>query len=602
MISLRVYQFRAHAAVRTCIAKGFRRVLVVMPTGTGKTMFFFSYARAGGGKVLLVAHRDELITQAWEEAVKHFGESAVAIYQRTDKPPEAQVIIASIATLTTGNRLARSDWPTFAIVGIDEAHHASPENEQYEAVIGRFAPRGTDVQLIGLTATMDRADGASLKGVFERVAYRLSIAKAIRQGYICPIIARPYAVKGLDLSKVGKGKSGDLDENAVGEAFMKGGNKAVVAAMKLHAKGRRSLVFTSSVEQAKILAADLYGAGITADWIAGSSKNREALLRAHKARQIEALVNCSVLTEGYNDPGIDCIAMARLTNSHLLFAQIAGRGLRMADGKKDCVLLYPEGGFTAAGLASVGALEEEALDVIPVEVDDVAEEERDEGTNNAKERTKRFLEAISTPSSARYEAPWVQARCDLWVSSAGTAGAVVVREVECDRYRVEILDRVKKRPEALGAEPVDLEEAQTRAEAWRASVPSSGHEQRGPAWRHAPADFSLKAALVRRGIEPPAGVIEEDWNITSGAAVDELLRASTLDAYERIPVARPVAAREILGGLQRRGVRLVVERGELLMSAPPGRWAREDSERVQKYKSAIIDVLRRPGAAQMATW
>ncbi len=357
---LRVYQVGAVEAVREQYRAGCRSTLIELPTGCGKTLVFAEIARLvveRGRRVLVLAHRTELLDQALSK-LEAAGVRA-AIEQGAKRAGDAPVVVASVQTLR-GARLA--SWPVdaFALIVIDEAHHATAAS--YRAVLEHFRA----ARVLGVTATPDRADGQALGQVFESVAYRYGMRQAIRDGWLSPIRARRVLVDGVDLGSV-HARAGDLDRAEL--AVVMADEKALhgVAAPLLELAGdRRTIVFAVDVAHARSLAEVLNryepGVAMAIDGTATATE-RAAMLEAFRAGAFRVLVNCALFTEGFDEPSLACVAIARPTKSRALYAQMIGRGTRLYPGKADCLVLDftgPAGRHRLVGPAD--ALAGETLD------------------------------------------------------------------------------------------------------------------------------------------------------------------------------------------------------------------------------------------------
>lgn len=335
-IVLRPYQEQAIAAVREQFAS-VASTLLVAATGTGKTTMFGALAKSWPGRVLILAHRYELLDQAASRMRVMTGEP-VELEQAGNFAACARIVVASIQTLAQERRLAR--WPAgaFSLVIVDEAHHACATT--YRAVLDHFLGGGAKV--LGVTATPDRSDGLAMQERFETVAYCYDIADAIRDQYLAPIIGERIQVDGLDLSGVrttaGDLNQGDLDAQMSDARVIEG----VARPTFERAGDRKTILFTTSVENAHKIAAVLNEMrGDCARAIDGGMPHdeRAAVLRGYRRRDFQFLVNVMIATEGFDDPDTACVAIGRPTKSRSLYAQMAGRGLRLAPGKTDCLLL-----------------------------------------------------------------------------------------------------------------------------------------------------------------------------------------------------------------------------------------------------------------------
>ncbi len=333
--SLRPYQVAAIAAIRSELLLH-RATLLVAATGTGKTVTFAELARmevSHGNRVLILVHRDELIGQARRKC------EALGLWPDVEKGKSrantlAKVVIASVQTLR-GARLARWARSHFALIIVDEAHHAVAAG--YRAVLDHF-----EAKVVGVTATPDRADGIGLIEVFESVAYRYEIRQAIAEGYLVRIVARRVVVDAVDLSSVAM-RAGDFAQDQLAAIMTEErAIRGVVVPLLELAQDRLTIGFCVDVAHAHAVAAMLnqYRPGC-ARAVSGktSDDERERLLEGHARGDFQFLLNCDLLVEGYDCPAVSCIAMIRPTKSRGRFVQAAGRGLRPAPGKVDCLIL-----------------------------------------------------------------------------------------------------------------------------------------------------------------------------------------------------------------------------------------------------------------------
>ncbi|HET6279432.1 MAG TPA: DEAD/DEAH box helicase, partial [Polyangia bacterium] len=333
---LRPYQVEAVQAIQDAL-KLTRSTLLVMATGLGKTQVFGAVTAAWPkpGRVLVLAHRDELLDQARRRLQQMTGEY-VDLEQAEFRASGARIVVGSVQTLSRPKRLERFPQDAFELVIVDEAHHAIAAT--YRRVLKWFE----HAKVLGVTATPDRQDEQGMHNVFESVAYKREIEDGIKDGFLCPIRVTQIQVDKIELSAVrttaGDLNQGDLDAVMSTEEVLHG----VVDPTMKEAGDRRTIVFTTSVANAHRMA-EIFnryriGCAQAVDGETATDKRR-AILAGHKRGDFQFLVNVGVLTEGYDDPGVACVAMARPTKSRALYAQCAGRGLRIAPGKADCLLL-----------------------------------------------------------------------------------------------------------------------------------------------------------------------------------------------------------------------------------------------------------------------
>ncbi len=337
----RPYQDDAVGRVVSLFGEGEREMLLHLPTGSGKTIIATLVIekllpKLKDGKVLFVAHRRELLDQTADKLERHLPDVSVSIEQGERRASlDARVILASIQSLS-----ARKDaYPAeqFSLIIIDECHHALAPT--WKAVIQYFHDsRSKSSLLLGMTATPRRSDGRSAVSVFKTVAYEISKPELQDLGFLVPI--RYWAVKAsLSLDQV-KMSGSDFQVGSLSKVM----NTPQIRAMTLGAweargQGKKTIVFCASVPHAHQLAADFAALGHRTEVIEGRTKDRKELLRRYHWEDFDLLFNYGVLTEGFDEPGITCVLLARPTTSPLVYNQCLGRGLRPAPGKSDCTVI-----------------------------------------------------------------------------------------------------------------------------------------------------------------------------------------------------------------------------------------------------------------------
>lgn len=344
-IAPRPYQIAAVGDVLTELRKSdIRSTLLVMPTGTGKTVVFAILAALAKGRVLVLAHREELVEQARERiaAVTGLAVGVEAGDTRVDVNALPDVVVASVQTLAREERRARFAPDAFALVVIDEAHHATAKT--YGAVLDHFVR----AKVLGVTATPDRLDGRGLRAVFQTCAHVYEIRDAIRDQWLVPIKQRRVTVEGLRLDTVrtkGRNGAGDFDDEALAKQMLAEDTLHRIAAPLADLSGARpTIVFTPSVAVAGELAAVLgrYVGASAVRSLDGSAPapERAATAQAFRRGDFRILVNCALFTEGFDAPRVSCVAVARPTKSRALYAQMIGRGTRLhPETEKDHLLV-----------------------------------------------------------------------------------------------------------------------------------------------------------------------------------------------------------------------------------------------------------------------
>lgn len=345
-VQLRPYQQDAIDAVLAARREGLRRLLVCLPTGAGKTVIFAELARMARRQVLVLAHREELLGQARAKieaalSAAHETGVVVAIERGADRAPEnAKVLVCSVRSLHE-DRLARvMRGRDVGLVIYDECHHApADDNLRVLRQLGAF-DNGWTGTLLGFTATTARGDGQGLQTVFERIVYARTLPEMIEDGYLAPL--RGYRVStAADLTRLSS-TGLDFREDELAEAVdIEERNALVARSIQELARDRRTIAFCVTVNHARNLSRSLNALGVPAGIVHGAmpAEVRAKALADFRAGLTQVLTNVAVLTEGFDDPGVSCIAMARPTRSEGLYAQCIGRGTRLSAGKTDCLIL-----------------------------------------------------------------------------------------------------------------------------------------------------------------------------------------------------------------------------------------------------------------------
>jgi superfamily II DNA or RNA helicase len=341
-VSLRPYQRDAVAAVLAARRSGVRRMVVSLPTGAGKTVIFSELAKMARRQVLVLAHREELLGQARAKLDAALdGRHVVSIERGAQTASaDAKVLVCSIRSLHE-ERLARVvRGRDFGLVIYDECHHSAAEdNMRVLRQLGVF-DANWDGTLLGFTATTARGDGKGLDAVFETIAYSRSLPEMINDGFLAPLRGFRIAT-GADLTRVSSGGL-DFSGEELSEAVdIEDRNALVARSIQELARDRRTIAFCVTVNHARHLCIALNRLGVAAGIVYGEmpSEARAGVLADFRKGQIQVLANVAVLTEGFDDPGVSCIAMARPTRSEGMYTQCVGRGTRLHPGKRDCLIL-----------------------------------------------------------------------------------------------------------------------------------------------------------------------------------------------------------------------------------------------------------------------
>ena len=339
---LRPYQQEAIDAVIAARRSGIKRMVVCLPTGAGKTVIFSQLARMARKQVLVLAHREELLGQAKDKlATALEGTSVVALERGAERAAgDAKVLVASLRSLHE-DRLAKVlEGRDFGLVIYDECHHAAADdNLRILRQLGAFE-RAWQGTLLGFTATTTRGDGKGLDQVFERIVYSKSLPELIDDGYLARL--KGFRINtAADLTRLSATGSDFRDDELEEAVDIQERNALVARSIQELARDRRTIAFCVTVNHARNLARALNAIGVAAGLVHGAmaSVDRVKTLADFRAGRTQVVANVAVLTEGFDDPGVSCVAMARPTRSEGMYAQCIGRGTRLAEGKQDCLIL-----------------------------------------------------------------------------------------------------------------------------------------------------------------------------------------------------------------------------------------------------------------------
>lgn len=333
-MELRPYQETARQKVQEEWEEGKKRTLLVLPTGTGKTIVFSKIIEdrvKKGERVLVIAHRGELLEQASDKLYKSTGlKTATEKAEQTSLGSFYRVVVGSVQTLQREKRLNQFPPEYFDTIVIDEAHHAISDG--YQRVLEHFE----SANVLGVTATPDRGDMRNLGSYFESLAYEYSLPEAIKSGYLSPIKALTIPLK-LDLSNV-KQQAGDFSTKDLGTA-LDPYLEQIAEEMKKQCFNRKTVVFLPLVKTSQKFRDILNQHGFKAAEVNGESADREQVLKDYEEGKYNVLCNSMLLTEGWDCPSVDCVIVLRPTKVRALYSQMVGRGTRLAPGKKELLLL-----------------------------------------------------------------------------------------------------------------------------------------------------------------------------------------------------------------------------------------------------------------------
>jgi superfamily II DNA or RNA helicase len=529
MIQLRPYQHEAIDAVEKALDKGVQKPLVVLPTGTGKTVVFSRAIEKRGGTALVLAHRDELIQQAAEKLAAVAPELADSIgtVKAEKNDVDAKIIVGSVQTLSRDKRLAQ--LPTkFDTVVIDEAHHAAADS--YLKIIEHL---DDSPLILGVTATPERADSKDLAEVWETTVYARSILEMIEGGYLASLKGYQVQIDGLDLRTV-KVSGGDYQAGDLGrlmeETFA---DRQVARAYRDMASDRKGIVFTPTVDVAHATAKELNKLNIPAGAVDATTPQdeRRQLLGDLKSGKLQVICNCGVLTEGFDEPSVSAIVVARPTRSRGLYVQMVGRGTRIHPGKEDCMILDFSGAevdlkaMNLPGIFDIDATEYEEGKAIE---EAVAEYEAKQTKIGKRKVTEKNL-------FARSEVRWIKVEPEgdtRWVLSLG-GDDLVVLDPHDGGFRVLQMGESKAKVIASG---MDLGYAQGIGEEMIRRSKAGGLNKKRAAWHEHDAtagQASFLWALGKRKQSKQAKAGE----MTKGEAAQAITEAQAEDRLNRFDVA-----------------------------------------------------------------
>jgi superfamily II DNA or RNA helicase len=323
----RPYQAKALECIQSAF-KEFKRLLAVLPTGSGKTIIFAWLAQLIQPKrTLILCHREELINQARDKIWATTG-----IVPEIEKAEQKASVYAPIVVASVQTMIRRLDrWPSnhFHLVVADEAHHAI--SESWQGVLSHF-----EAHVLGCTATPDRGDKRTLAEYFESVAIDVPLIELIKERFLCPITIKSLPLK-IDLSKV-RLLAGDFNDKQLGhilEPYL----DDIAWSIRKHASFRKVLAFLPLIATSHKFVDACRNVGLVAQHVDGGSPDRQEILARYAAGEFDVLSNAMLLTEGYDDPTIDCVVVLRPTRSRPLFAQMVGRGTRIHETKDNLLLL-----------------------------------------------------------------------------------------------------------------------------------------------------------------------------------------------------------------------------------------------------------------------
>jgi ATP-dependent helicase IRC3 len=371
IVQARGYQLDCLREIHAGGARGLQRIIAALATGLGKSVIAALLARERGGRAVFLAHRDELIRQLVGKIRMVWPEVSVGVVKAAEDEVNAGIVVASVQTLARPARLERllastrgrglfDEGEPFRTVVVDEVHHylAGDDGNTFGRVLeglGCTTPGGP--LTVGFTATPERGDGGALGNTWEEIVYEMGILDGIRGGFLCELRAKQVRLQ-ADFGKL-KVRAGEFRDEETAEMLMEANApKHAVQAYLDNAAGLKAIAFTPTVAVAHAFAEEFRARGVAAEAIDGTLDTdlRRAILRRLSTGETRVVPNCAVLIEGFDEPSVGCIIIAKPTRSRPTYVQMVGRGTRLYPGKPDCLILDVVGIATRHDLATMATL------------------------------------------------------------------------------------------------------------------------------------------------------------------------------------------------------------------------------------------------------
>lgn len=347
-IVLRDYQQQAIDNINKNINSGANKQVLIMATGAGKTFTMSAFVQTMPFKKLLfLAHREELLTQAMGAFRKLNPDIPIFLERGKSKTPmkefrklDRAIVVASVQTLKSDKRRERFFPEDFDAVMVDEAHHSVSKSYTKIFHYFKFDEDNGSKFMLGVTATPDRTDKRGMSEVYDKVAFVKGMKELVDEGHLSP----PYCYRietdvNLDDITV---RAGDLNQKELSKAInIKARHEAIVKGYKKHLIGKKSIVFCVTRAHTEEVTQMFVDEGYNAKFIDGTMKREErsGTLEWFSKTPDAILVNCMILTEGFDEPSIEGVILARPTVSKTLYQQQVGRGLRKFEGKNKAIIV-----------------------------------------------------------------------------------------------------------------------------------------------------------------------------------------------------------------------------------------------------------------------
>lgn len=552
ILTRRPYQTEAQEALEAFWEHD-RRGAIVLPTGMGKTVIFSHLALDHLHlRPMILVHRDELVKQAVDKIHSVTPTATIGIIKASKNELGRDITVASVQTLAREKRLHLLNPNAFKLLIVDECHHAAADS--YMRIInyfGGFNEGGIQepgAVVAGFTATLVRNDNRGLGDVWQRVVYKRDILWGILhndngscqagQGYLSDVRGKRIVVDGLDLGNIKK-RGGDFAEGALGEALSEAHiGRAMVKGYQEYSEGQQALAFLPTVATAIEVTQVFHDAGIRAACITGDTplEDRALIYKMVRAKEIMVLVNCMVLTEGFDLPQLSVCMIGRPTTSEGLYVQMVGRVLRAWFGKTCALVLDFVGASEDNRLASLADL---SASVLKVEDGESITEagEREEGEVESKvDGSGKIIDVHDVEFFSSRSSAWLRTFRGYWFIPAGDRLFCVLPENSSEttftvgNFWTGMGNRQPHRKVAEGI-TIDyaLAWAESEAEEYEPTV-----ARRGASWRNKKSEKASTGQVWKarelKMPEPPKG-FENETKVALSDAISVFIASNILDRW-----------------------------------------------------------------------
>ncbi len=478
-LALRPYQEESLAEVDKAYKNGRNRLLVSLPTGTGKTLIFSHLVAKSEGRSLVIAHREELIEQAFDKIRMVLPNADLGIVKAEQNQASSQIIVASIQTLAREHRL--SQLGSFSTIIIDEAHHAAAESYIKVLKSLRCFEKQNPPLTLGVTATPERGDKVGLDNVFQEIVYHRNLLEMISEQYLSDLTWQSVELD-VDLDEVGTRGEDFVESDLIKALSETNLPEQILSAFKEYASNRKTIVFVPGVALAHQTAQLLKQHNIKAESIDGklSSEERKAILSRLKTGQTQVIVNCLILTEGFDESSLECVIFGRPTKSKSFYLQMLGRGTRLHPGKENCLIIDLVGItqkhklITLPNLFGLPAEKLKKDSVLSVHQEEINLEAKRQALAQQEQEAQRAASKAFEKQAPKTQPRvinfnWLKLSDTRYALSVGKATIFLIKQANQDKWAV-ILNELDKTKTTLIGKDLPLEYAQGVAQDYVRSI------------------------------------------------------------------------------------------------------------------------------------